>query len=279
MAATASVYREFQDRISVRGYCRLVNLCRWRLRYHLQTEEQREKRQEHQLTIAQRVQEVALAHPTYGYRRVHVLVQRDGIGKDRVRHVMRELGLAKSVPRKSRAKAPAVTLVRDLPAGRRVQIDATRFSLRSGPAWVYLVLDVLSRSCIGLKSVPRLSKHSAAEVLAEATDTLRELGIEDPLVVQSDAGSDFTSAHFQQLCSSLGSWVRCRVNEKGGMGILERLHRTFKYEFVFREEVATLPDLLRVTPDFERWYNHERLHSSIGYDTPWDRLTGVETLT
>lgn len=270
---------QYRHRISLRGYCRLVNLCRWRLRYHLQTKQQREKRQEHQREIEQQVRDVALAHPTYGYRRVHVLVQHDGIGKDRVRRVMREFGLAKSVPRKSRPKAPSVTPVRELPAGRRVQIDATRFSLRSGPAWVYLVLDVLSRSCIGLKSVPRLSKHSAADVLAEANATLKDLGIEDPLVVQSDAGSDFTSAHFQELCTRLGSWVRCRVNEKGGMGILERLNRTFKYEFVFREEVSSLPDLLRVAPDFERWYNHERLHSSIGYDTPWDRLTGAQTLT
>jgi transposase InsO family protein len=160
-----------------------------------------------------------------------------------------------------------------------VQIDATRFSLRSGPAWVYLVLDVLTRSCIGLLGGSRLSKHAAAQVLMEATATLRGLGIEEPLVIQSDAGSDFTSAHFQELCASLGSWVRCRVNEAGGMGIVERLHKTFKYEFVFREEVSSLPDLLRVAPEFVRWYNVERLHSSIGYDTPWQRLTGVEIPT
>jgi putative transposase len=57
------------------------------------------------------------------------------------------------------------------------------------------------------------------------------------------------------------------------MGILERLHRTFKYDFVFRHEVAVLDDLKQLGPQFQQWDNHERLHSSLGYGVPWHQLS------
>jgi putative transposase len=53
------------------------------------------------------------------------------------------------------------------------------------------------------------------------------------------------------------------------VGILERLNRTFKYDFVFRHEVEVLDDLKRLGSQFQQWYNQERLHSSLGYEVPW----------
>lgn len=52
------------------------------------------------------------------------------------------------------------------------------------------------------------------------------------------------------------------------MGILERLNRTFKHEFVFRQEVNTLTELKALLPAFQRWYNEQRLHSRLEYYTP-----------
>jgi putative transposase len=64
------------------------------------------------------------------------------------------------------------------------------------------------------------------------------------------------------------------------MGILERLNRTFKYECVFRHEVTTAAELQELVPRLRVWYNRERLHSSLGYQTPWQRfVAGGEALT
>ena len=52
------------------------------------------------------------------------------------------------------------------------------------------------------------------------------------------------------------------------MGILERLNRTFKHEFVFRHEVKTLADLKALLPAFLHWYNQQRFHSRLEYRTP-----------
>ena len=52
------------------------------------------------------------------------------------------------------------------------------------------------------------------------------------------------------------------------MGILERLNRTFKHEYIFRHEVNTQDELKALIPPFMQWYNERRLHSSLGYRRP-----------
>jgi putative transposase len=181
---------------------------------------------------------------------------------------MGERGLQPPSPLKKKRPAPTVTAERDWPEGRRLQIDATRFRLDNGVAWVYLVEDVKTRQCVAASAAPALSQERAAATLLEGHQRLIALGLTGSRLIQSDAGSDFTSAHFQHLCQTLGQWVRCRVAQVGGMGILERLNRTFKHEFVFRHEVNTLADLQVLLPAFQRWYNQQRLHSQLDYRTP-----------
>jgi transposase InsO family protein len=254
---------------------RVVGQPYWRLRDHLRATPVRRKRQESLAVDREQVKDVALAHPTYGYRPVHQVLKAQGeqIGRERVRYLLKDLGLGQHRPKKTRRPAPKVTESVDYPEGRRVQIDATRLSLADGVAWIYLVEDVLSRACLSVSVGRRLSQERAAVALEAGHHVLHERGITEPLVIQSDAGADFTSAYFQTCCQEIGQWIRCRVNQVGGMGILERLNRTFKYEFVFRHEVEVLDDLKRLGPQFQQWYNQERLHSSLGYEVPWQQLT------
>ena len=71
--------------------------------------------------------------------------------------------------------------------------------------------------------------HLAKAALDEGVALLRSLGIYGTVLVQSDGGSDFTSEVFQNACSRYGAWVRCKVSQKSGMGVPERLNRTYKY--------------------------------------------------
>ena len=56
------------------------------------------------------------------------------------------------------------------------------------------------------------------------------------------------------------------------MAILERLNRTLKHDFVFWHEPESLEGLAKLDQAFEHWYNHQRIHSSIIYLTPWQKL-------
>ncbi len=274
MAQVAAVYAQFQTQVSLRGFMRVAGLSYWRLRDYLRAASRRQQRQRCEQELQQAVQQTALEHPTYGYRRLYHVLKARGlrIGRERVRRLLAALGLAHERPRKKRRAAPAITAAAEFPGGRRVQIDATRLSLSDGVAWVYVVEDVASRVCLAASAGRSLSKERAAQALQEGHHFLRQGGITTSLVIQSDGGSEFTSEYFQRCCQAIGQWVRCRVNQAGGMGMVERLHRTFKYEFVFRHEVTTSVELKELVPRFRAWYNQERLHSSLGYQAPWQRL-------
>ncbi len=274
-------YQEFEQKISLRAYSRLTGCSRWRLRYCLKTQVKRQARETKLTEEQEQVQELALKHKTYGYRRIYQeankLIQ---MGREKVRQHMKALDLQKALPKKKRKASPEVSRVCDLPEGRKLQIDATRFQLKGEIAWKYLVEDVSSRTCLALHTVKRLSQEAASSALVIAKTKLEKLGITEPLVIQSDGGSDFTSQFFQDTCSSLAAtWKRCRVSEKGGMAILERLNRTLKYDFVFWHEPESLEDLAKLDQQFEHWYNHERIHSSINYLTPWQKLLQDATLS
>lgn len=274
-----AAYQRYQHRITLRGFCNAVGFPRHRLRYYLAQQAERAQDEKRTWEEQRQVKEVALEHPSYGYRRVYVeLNKRFVMGKERVRDVTALLGLKRERPKKTRRPSPAVTPSCELPEGRKVQIDATRLSLGDGAAWVYIVQDVSSRACLAIKAVRSLSKTLAAEALQEARALLVALGLDDRLVVQSDAGSDFTSGHFQALCQQFGQWVRSKINQVGGMGILERLNNTFKHEYAFWHEIESLADLSALVPKFKDWYNLERLHSSVGYATPWQKLQEQATL-
>jgi putative transposase len=253
---------------------RVVGVPYWRLRDYRRAATRRQQREQGQQAFQHVVRQAALAQPTYGYRRLyHVLKARGwGIGRERVRRLLATLGLAHEHREKKRRATPAATAMAELPPGRRVQIDATRLILGDGVTWVYVVEDVASRACLAVSVGRRLSQERAAQALLEGHHALQQRGITTSLVIQSDGGSEFTSAHFQRCCQAIGSWVRSRVNQVGGMGLVERLNRTFKYDFVFRHEVTTSLDLKVLVPRFRDWYNQERLHSSLGYQTPWQRF-------
>lgn len=244
------------------------------MRDFIASEKKREARQQQQQELEAAVKRLALAFPSFGYRYLHRGLLKEGfkVGRERVRKLLGDLGLQAPLVRKRRKPAVPIVPEQDWPSGRRVQIDATRFSLAGGVAWVYVVQDVASRACLALKTVRSLSKESTKAALATAVHRLRSLGISEPLVVQSDGGSDFISEFFQQYCQSIGQWIRSKVSQKGGMGILERLNRTLKYEFVFREQVADQSELEEALMRFELWYNQHRPHSALGYELPWQRL-------
>jgi putative transposase len=246
----------------------------YKLRDAQKASAEREKKAMKRNELEQSIKQAALQHPTFGYRRLRVVLGSAGIkvGLHRLRTTLERLDLNPKPIRKARRIVPGVVPVSQWPEGRRVQIDATRLSLDDGIVWVYIVLDVLSRAVLAIKAVRSLSQYQAKQTLLEAVNELELQGITQKFVVQSDGGSDFTSEVFQQACAGVGCWVRSRVSQKGGMGILERCNRTFKYDFVFRLDWKTLEDAVKGVQEFRDWYNKGRVHSAVGYVLPWEKL-------
>lgn len=91
----------------------------------------------------------------------------------------------------------------------------------------------------------------------------------------TDNGSQFTSKDFKQFISDNGltHWTTSPYYPQSN-GKLERFHRSIKDECIKKKCPLSIQDAQRIIGRYVEYYNYERLHSSIGYVTPNDKLTG-----
>ncbi len=93
-----------------------------------------------------------------------------------------------------------------------------------------------------------------------------------PEIVNSDQGSQFTSADYVELLE--GNDVAISMDGRGRALddiFIERLWRSVKQEHVYLNPCETGDELWLGLDGYFRFYNDERLHQSLGYKTPASR--------
>lgn len=91
----------------------------------------------------------------------------------------------------------------------------------------------------------------------------------------SDNGPQFISRNFKEFIRVSGmSHVRTSPYYPQANGKFERFNRTLKSECIRPKSPVSLDDAKRIVTTFIVEYNTKRLHSSLGFVTPYDRLTG-----
>lgn len=160
--------------LSLRRFAQYAGIPYWRLRDHRHRVTARGAKLQLHHALHEKVRQTALQHPTSGYRLLYQELKAQGqhIGLHKLRRALGELHLHPPLPRKIRKPSPKVSLPKDWPEGRRVQIDATRLSLPDGVCWIYFVLDVTSRVVLASRVVRSLSMHLAKLTLDEAVAVL-----------------------------------------------------------------------------------------------------------
>jgi len=137
--------------------------------------------------------------------------------------------------------------------------------------YLYLVLDVYSRKCIGYEVHDVELGELAAELMTRCV--LSEQCSHRPPVLHSDNGSIMKSQTLLAKLSDLGispSYSRARVSNDNAYS--EALFRTLKYcpEWP-RRGFVTIEDARHWVETFVDWYNHEHRHSAVRYITPAQR--------
>jgi putative transposase len=141
-----------------------------------------------------------------------------------------------------------------------------------GPAkwtyyYLYVILDVFSRSVVGWM----ISERETAE-LAEAfiAETCAKEGIDpNQLTLHADRGSAMTSKSVAQLLADLGvSKTHSRPHVSNDNPYSESQFKTLKYRPDFPAQFGSLADARAWARVFFHWYNHEHHHSGIGLLTP-----------
>jgi len=95
------------------------------------------------------------------------------------------------------------------------------------------------------------------------------LQISQPEIFNSDQGSQFTSQAFVKLL--LDKQIQVSMDGKGRVFdniFIERFWRTIKYEEVYLHAYESVWEAERSIKTYIQFYNQERLHSSLGYQTP-----------
>lgn len=57
---------------------------------------------------------------------------------------------------------------------------------------------------------------------------------------------------------------------------VERLWWTVKYEYIYLQEINTVQEARLGLQNYFHFYNHERIHQSLGYRTPAEVFTGKQ---
>ena len=140
--------------------------------------------------------------------------------------------------------------------------------------YLYMIVDVFSRKVVG-KAVHDAECQVFAAALVEAACDAESVD-RNSLTIHSDNGGPMKGATMAATMERLGimpSFSRPRVSDDNPYS--EALFRTVKYRPEYPSGPFASLDAARMWVDwFVDWYNHEHLHSAIGFVTPAQRHAG-----
>jgi transposase InsO family protein len=260
--------------MSERRACSLVAADRTMIRYR--------SRRPPESELRSRLRELAHQRRRFGYRRLFILLRREGepSGINRISRLYREEGLT---VRKRRARRRAVgtraPILVEAKANARWSLDFVHDQFALGRRFRVLnIIDDVTREC--LAAIPDTS-YSGRRVARELTMLMETRG--KPSMIVSDHGTEFTS-------NAILGWATDHRVEWHFIAPGKPMQNGFVESFNGRMRDELLNETLFLNLDHARlligaWvtdYNTARPHSSLGYRTPAayaDQLTAPKGAT
>jgi putative transposase len=253
--------------LSIGRQCQLLGLSRSGFYYTPQGEN------ELNLLLMRLIDLEYTAHPFLGYRKMVCFLRKQGhpINKKRVARLMHLMGLAAMVPgpntsRKAPQNPVYPYLLRGVAIERINQVwscDITYIPMPRGFVYLFAVIDWHSRFILSWELSSTLDTAFCLEGLERAFAYGR------PEIFNTDQGSQFTSLEFTRRVLASGASLSMDGRGRALDNIfVERFWRTVKYEDIYLKGYTTPREVWSGLSDYFPYYNSQRPHQSLGYQTP-----------
>lgn len=213
-------------------------------------------------------------HPLEGYRRLtFMMLDCDlvAVSPSSVYRVLKKAGLINQWNPKASKKGTG--FVQPLRPHAHWHIDISYLNLCGTFYYMCSVLDGCSRSIIHWEIRESMKESEIETIIQRARE--KHPGATPRII--SDNGPQFIAKDFKEFIRVAGmTHVRTAPYYPQSNGKIERYHRTIKSECIRKGVLLSLHDAREVVAGFVKYYNTVRLHSSIGYITPDDKLHGRE---
>lgn len=262
--------------LSIAQQCEILGISR--SSYYYQPKEVPE---DPDLVILEAILDVLKELPFYGYRRIARELQYLNVTRKQVRRIMKKAGLRAiypglqlSKPAKGSKKYPY--LLRGLTIWLPNQVwasDITYIKLSGGYVYLVTIIDLYSRKVLSWRVSNTMDAQFCVAALEEA---IAHYGI--PSIFNTDQGSQFTSDAFISVLEEHGIQISMdSVNRALDNIFVERFWRSLKYEDIYLKDYRTMLELRAGIDRYIRFYNSERFHQSLEYETP-DTIYGSKFL-
>lgn len=245
--------------ISQRRACRLVDVDPKTVRRELVPDHPE---------IRERMREIAAERRRFGYRRIGLMLEREGITMNhkKLRRLYGEEGLAVK-RRRGRKRATGTREPIPEPAGPSARWSLDFLSDVFGDARRFRILAVIddcTRECLALVADTSIS---GARVARELDRAIRLYG--KPGTIVSDNGTELTSRAMLDWQNRTGvAWHYIAPGKPTQNALIESFNGRLRDEMLNEEIFETLADARRRLQLWRHDYNHVRPHSSLGGLTP-----------
>jgi putative transposase len=245
--------------LSERRACKLVGLPRSVWQYQFRKDDS---------ALNERMKELATEWPRFGYRRLHVLLKREGLAVNRKRvyrlYRLGQLALRKRL-RKRGVTAPRIPRSSPLYANERWSMDFMADQLESGKRFRTLnIVDDRTRECLALSPAFSLT---AENVVAILDAVIAERG--KPRTIVTDNGPEFVSLRLEGWAYRNGvALQRIRPGKPVENAYIESFNGRVRDECLNQHVFAHLDEATRILAHWRRLYNEVRPHSALGNLSP-----------
>ena len=220
----------------------------------------------------------------YGTRKIKVELSKRGylISRRRVGRIMKQEGLvsnytvAQFKPHVDKCNESTVANLVNRKFNEQPPLNVVVSDLtyvRVGMRWNYIcvLIDLYNREIIGYSA----GRNKDAALVYKAFSTVKT-SLKNIQIFHTDRGNEFKNQLIDNTLQAFG--ISRSLSMKGcpyDNAVAEATFKIIKTEFVKGQTFGTLDDLKWQLADYVNWFNNHRIHSSLGYLTPYEYKHGT----